>query len=66
VSESEIAMDMLLDGTAPTEDNFQNFYLDGSDFVILFSPYQIGPYVLGSSELHIKKSDLPGLKAEYK
>ncbi len=66
VDVSQINMDMLNDGTAPTEDNFANFYLDGSDFVILFPPYQIGPYVLGSTEFHLPLATLPGLKAEYK
>lgn len=63
---SEIDMQMLTDGTAPTNDNFADFYLDGDNLVVLFPPYAVGPYVLGSSELDVKRSDLQGLKPEYK
>jgi hypothetical protein len=66
VKTSEIDMDMLNAGITPTADNFSNFYLGGTDLVILFSPYQIGPYVLGSTEFHIPLSKITGLKADYK
>jgi hypothetical protein len=66
VKVSEVDMGMLNAGITPTADNFQNFYLIGSDLVIIFSPYQIGPYVLGSTDFHIPLSTLEGLKADYK
>lgn len=66
VTTAEVNIDYINDGTEPEETNFENFYLDGSDLVILFPPYQIGPYVLGSTEFHIPLSELSDLKAEYK
>jgi len=62
---SQVDTSMINDGTQPTEANFQNFYLDGNDLIILFPPYQIGPYALGSTEFHIPRSGIPGLKADY-
>jgi hypothetical protein len=62
---SQIDTDMLNAGTAPTDDNFANFYLDGNNLVVLFEPYAVGPYVLGSMELDIPRTELTGLKAEY-
>lgn len=50
--------DYLEAGTTPDADNFQNFYLDGSDFVILFPPYQVGPWVIGTQEARIPRSEL--------
>lgn len=61
VKVSEIDTDMLSAGTTPDEDNFQTFYLDGKNFVLLFPPYQIGPYVLGVVTLPILLSDLLGI-----
>jgi hypothetical protein len=60
VDVSAIDMQMLTDGTAPTEDNFSAFYLDGADLVVIFQNYQIGPYVLGSTEFHVPIGQLSG------
>lgn len=59
--------DMLLAGTSPDADNFQNFYLDGADLVIVFPPYQVGPYALGTQEVHIPRAELGNaLRVEYR
>jgi hypothetical protein len=50
-------LDMLNAGTEPTKDNFQTFYLEGPNLVLIFPPYQIGPYVLGTTELTIPRSE---------
>ena len=42
--------DFIQDGTKPDEISFQNFYIDGKDLVIIFPPYQVGPYALGTIE----------------
>ncbi len=65
VDVSQVDPQMLTDGTTPKDENFQNFYFDGSNFVLLFSPYAVGPYVLGSLELPIPTTDIPGLKPDY-
>ena len=45
-------------GTAPTLENLQFFYLDGSDLVIVFPPYQVAAYAAGMFEAHIPFSSL--------
>lgn len=40
--------DMLALGTEPKEENFQWFYITGSNLVFIFPPYQVGPYALGT------------------
>jgi len=57
---------MLATGITPTEDNFANFALDGSDLVIIFQPYQIGPWALGTQTDRIPLSSLSDiLKPDY-
>ncbi len=59
--------DMLEAGTTPFADNFQNFYLSGSDFVIVFPPYQVGPYAIGTQEVRIPLFEISSvLKTEYR
>lgn len=56
----------IQDGTAPTDDNFQTFYLEGDTLVILFPPYQVAPYVVGTVPLPIELSRLNTiLKPEF-
>lgn len=35
-------------GTTPDLDNFLNWYIDGQNLVLVFPPYQVGPYALGT------------------
>jgi len=64
--EENAVSDMLEAGTTPDEDNYQNFYLQGDALVIIFAPYQVGPWAIGTQEVRIPKSELSGmLKAEY-
>lgn len=65
VSVSEVQTDQIDSGTLPEVDSFQNFYFEGSSLVLIFPPYQVGPYVLGMIELPIPASALPGLRPEY-
>lgn len=59
--------EMLEAGTTPFADNFQNFYLSDNDFVIVFPPYQVGPYAIGTQEVRIPRSELSFvLKTEYR
>jgi hypothetical protein len=66
VAVSEVDTDYIASGTMPEEDAFQNFYFKDGSLVLLFPPYQIGPYVLGMIELPIPVSELPNLRSEYK
>ena len=53
-------------GTAPTEDNFANFYISGNTLVFVFAPYQVGPYALGTVLDPIPLAQLSdGLKPDY-
>lgn len=57
----------IKDGTTPDEKNFQNFFFDGTDFVILFAPYQVAAYAQGPVTLRIPKQQLGSiLKQEYR
>jgi hypothetical protein len=65
VDVSQVDADMLNAGTTADAANFADFYLDGSNLVILFPPYAVGPYVLGTMELDIPLSSVPSLKSDY-
>lgn len=57
----------LESGTTPDANNFQVFYFEDSNLVIVFPPYQVGPWVLGTQTISIPRSDLSvDLKAEYR
>lgn len=57
----------IKDGTTPEAKNFANFFFDNKDFVILFEPYAVAPYVFGPQTLHIPLSELKSiLKPEYR
>ncbi len=58
---------MLNRGTPPTNENFQFFALAGKNLIIIFPPYQVGPWVLGTQQDDIplsKVSDI--LKPKFK
>jgi hypothetical protein len=53
-------------GTEPTAGNFQNFAIDGTTLRLIFSPYQVGPWALGTVIDPIPLSSLSTvLKAQY-
>lgn len=67
VSEAELDRTMLDAGTTAVLTNFQTFYLDGSELVIVFPPYQVGPWAIGTQEVRIPRTELSSvLKAKYK
>lgn len=35
-------------GTQPNIEDFQSWYIEGSNLVIIFAPYQVGPYSVGT------------------
>lgn len=60
-------MEYIESGTMPLADSFQNFALEGDTFVLIFPPYQVGPYALGTQVVEISLSELSDiLAAEYK
>jgi hypothetical protein len=53
-------------GTAPKIESFQNFYIENGNLVIVFAPYQVGPYALGTVLLPIPLSSLKAsLNSKY-
>lgn len=66
VSVSEVDTDYLHSGISPEPSAFQSWYISGNKLTIVFPPYQVGPYALGTIELPIPLSQLASLKAEYK
>ena len=60
-------LEYLASGTMPEAANFQNWYIDGASLVLVFPPYQIGPYALGTILDPIPLSALTEkLKAAYR
>lgn len=57
----------IADGTTPNAENFQNFFFDDREFVLLFPPYQVAPYSAGPQTLRIPLSNLSTiLKPKYR
>lgn len=55
------------EGLLPREGNFLNAYLDGSDIVILFDPYQVAAYAAGPQTVRIPLTQVSEmLKQEYR
>ncbi len=52
---------MLANGTAPDEKNFQNFFLDNGTLALLFAPYDVAPYAAGPQTVRLPFSDFVGL-----
>ncbi len=56
----------IKNGTEPKKENFQSFFLENKNFVILFAPYAVAPYSSGSQTLRIPLSQLSSiLKPAY-
>ncbi len=55
----------LEEGSAPIADNYQNIFVSDEGLTIIFSAYQVAPYVAGPQEVTIPWSELKGLKAKY-
>jgi hypothetical protein len=53
VSVNDVDLGMIKSGTLPEEDSFQNWYLDGTQLVIIFPPYQVSPYAAGLIEVRL-------------
>jgi hypothetical protein len=60
-------MTFIKNGTEPKAENFQSFFLENKNFVILFAPYAVAPYSSGPQTLRIPLSQLASiLKPEYR
>ena len=66
VPPEEIDTTFIDAGTEPTEENFAWFFLQSETLSIIFPPYQVGPWALGTQTVNLLTKDIPGLKEVYK
>ena len=65
--DADFIKNFIMPGTTPEEKNFDNFFFDNQDFVILFAPYAVAPYSAGPQTLRIPLTDLSDiLKPAYR
>jgi hypothetical protein len=48
-------------GTAAEKDNYQVFYIDGRNLVIVFPAYQVAPYASGPQEIKLPYAELSSI-----
>lgn len=64
---SEVDTDYIAQGSAPKAEDYQDWYLSGNNLVIVFPPYQVGPYALGTIEMPVPLSSISAfLKPQYR
>ena len=55
---SDDIINMVLDGTRPNKDNFENFALTNNGILVFFDYYQVGPYYYGVQKVLISYDKL--------
>lgn len=55
---SDNIINMVLDGTRPNKDNFENFALTNNGILVFFDYYQVGPYYYGVQKVLISYDKL--------
>lgn len=64
---SGVDTNFIARGTTPDADNFQTWYLETSNLVLVFPPYQVAPYAAGTQMVTIPLSQLSAnLRATYR
>jgi hypothetical protein len=67
LTESDVDMAYIFDGTKAEAASFQSFAIDGSNLIVIFPPYQVAPYVYGRIDVSIHLPSLSGiLKEQYR
>jgi hypothetical protein len=54
----DVNSEYLEGGTTPDAPNFQHFYLTDTELVIIFPPYQVGPWAIGTQLARFPKETL--------
>ncbi|MCA9913745.1 MAG: DUF3298 and DUF4163 domain-containing protein [Anaerolineae bacterium] len=54
----------MLEGTAPTPENYANYTLEADAITFYFPPYQVGSYALGTLEVHVLLDSLRDVLAD--
>lgn len=63
ISPEQVDRDFINTGTLPITDAFGNFAIDGETLIVIFPPYQVGPYVYGRVDVPIPLTDLRDILA---
>lgn len=53
--------EMMMDGTVPNRENYENFILTDKGILFIFEPYQVAAYVAGPQFVDIPYTDLEGI-----
>lgn len=62
-----VGIDYIESGTEPVAENFQWFYLTDETLTLIFPPYQVGPWAIGTQEVPIPRAELAALlRPEYR
>ncbi len=61
----DVNEEYLESGTTPDAPNFQYFYLEGDELVIIFPPYQVGPWAIGTQKTSFPLGNLVNVKIKY-
>lgn len=54
----EADIEYIETGTTPTAENFQTYALQNDQLILIFPPYQVGPYALGTQFVEIPLSEI--------
>jgi hypothetical protein len=60
---ADASSSVFADGYAPSEQNFQNFIIDGDTLHVYFPPYQVAAYAAGAFDVAIPLSQLSDILA---
>lgn len=63
ISADQVDRDYINSGTLPIADAFGNFAIEGDALIVIFPPYQVGPYVYGRVDVPIPLADLRDILA---
>ena len=53
-----VDINMLMEGTRPKEENFNNFAFSNHGLILFFNYYQVAPYSSGSFEIEVSYDDI--------
>ena len=66
IAMNDVDLGYINRGTTADADNFTNWYMEGKNLVLVFPPYQVGPYAIGAQEVPLSLSALAGVTSSYR
>lgn len=58
LQQDDVSGAIFAEGLSPSEQNFENFVLDGDTLAMFFPPYQVAAYAAGTFEVRVPLADL--------